>query len=111
MPCGLYHARGVEADSAALAVLVECCVPLDTVNFTFVSPFAPVPLERAVRVFGEHFGHHIMEDVVFGKFCFRCRPRKAVEQPVFVWMTDHETDAQPQPGIEGNMLPVQIGEP
>ena len=72
----------MEADSAALAVLVECCVPLDTVNFTFVSPFAPVPLERAVRVFGEHFGHHIMEDVVFGKFCFRCRPRKAVEQPV-----------------------------
>lgn len=72
----------MEADSAALAVLVECCVPLDTVNFTFVPPFAPVPLERVVRVFGEQFGHHIVEDVVFGKICFRCRPRKAVEQPV-----------------------------
>lgn len=80
--CGLSHARSVEADSAALAVLVECCVPLDTINFTFVSPFAPVPLERAVRVFGEHFGHRIVDDVVFGKFCFRCWPREAIEQPV-----------------------------
>ena len=71
----------MEADSAALAVLVECCVPLDTVNFTFVPQFTPVSLERAARVFGEQFGHHIVEDVVFGKFCFRCRPWKAVDQP------------------------------
>ena len=33
------------------------------------------------------------------------------EVNLFVRMTDHETDAQPQPGIERHMLPVQIGEP
>ena len=72
----------MEADSAALAVLVWCCVHLATINYTFVSPFAPVPFERAVWVFGEHLGHRIMEDVVFGKFCFRCRRIEVVEQPV-----------------------------